>query len=54
MKSIVDADLIMLALVSHEPLFALLREEVIFGPPNKTDAKTNRAQRFQVCSLLDT
>ncbi|GAB5353274.1 hypothetical protein AAMO2058_000023200 [Amorphochlora amoebiformis] len=30
-----DADLIMLALVTHEPHFALLREEVIFGRPKK-------------------
>jgi len=31
-----DADLIMLALVTHEPHFALLREEVVFGEPRKT------------------
>jgi len=30
-----DADLIMLGLVTHEPHFALLREEVIFGRPKK-------------------
>ena len=30
-----DADLIFLALVSHEPHFFLLREEVVFGQPGK-------------------
>jgi 5'-3' exoribonuclease 1 len=30
-----DADLIMLGLLSHDPHFALLREEVTFGPKKK-------------------
>lgn len=30
-----DADLIMLGLLSHETHFALLREEVTFGPKKK-------------------
>ncbi|KAI7872693.1 XRN 5'-3' exonuclease N-terminus-domain-containing protein [Spinellus fusiger] len=30
-----DADLIMLGLVSHDPHFALLREEVVFGKQNR-------------------
>lgn len=30
-----DADLIMLGLLSHDPHFALLREEVKFGPASK-------------------
>ena len=33
-----DADLIMLGLLSHEPHFALLREEVTFGRNNKKAA----------------
>ena len=39
----------MLSLVSHEPLFALLREEVTFGPPSQVNKRTNTAQNFQVC-----
>jgi 5'-3' exoribonuclease 1 len=31
-----DADLIMLALLSHDPHFCLLREEVKFGPSKKS------------------
>jgi 5'-3' exoribonuclease 1 len=31
-----DADLIMLGLLSHDPHFALLREEVKFGPVRKS------------------
>jgi 5'-3' exoribonuclease 1 len=31
-----DADLIMLGLLSHDPYFCLLREEVVFGPQQKT------------------
>jgi 5'-3' exoribonuclease 1 len=34
-----DADLVMLALLSHDPHFCLLREEVTFGPRKK--AKSN-------------
>ncbi|KAL0087236.1 XRN 5'-3' exonuclease N-terminus-domain-containing protein, partial [Phycomyces blakesleeanus] len=33
-----DADLIMLGLVSHDPHFALLREEVVFGKQNRKKA----------------
>ena len=39
-----DADLIMLSLVAHEPHFALLREEVIFGSPQKQGGKPARKQ----------
>lgn len=35
-----DADLIMLGLLSHDPHFCLLREEVKFGPSSKT--KSNK------------
>ena len=31
-----DADLIMLGLLSHDPHFCLLREEVKFGPASKS------------------
>lgn len=34
-----DADLIMLGLLSHDPHFALLREEVSFGPQRKKKAR---------------
>ncbi len=30
-----DADLMMLGLLSHEPHFSLLREEVVFGKQSK-------------------
>jgi 5'-3' exoribonuclease 1 len=34
-----DADLIMLSLLSHDPHFALMREEVKFGPASKKRGK---------------
>lgn len=35
-----DADLIMLGLLSHDPHFCLLREEVKFGPAKKSSKST--------------
>jgi 5'-3' exoribonuclease 1 len=37
-----DADLIMLGLLSHDPHFCLLREEVKFGPSSKKKGGNNR------------
>jgi len=44
-----DADLIMLGLLSHDPHFCLLREEVKFGPASKK--KGNNGSAFVYLSL---
>ena len=41
-----DADLIMLGLLSHEPHFCLLREEVTFGPQKKKKREGLEHQKF--------
>src|SRR5438270_3402613 len=47
-----DADLIMLGLLSHEPHFALLREEVSFGRARKKGGgSTPEAQNFYLMHL---
>ena len=46
-----DADLIMLGLVSHEPHFVLLREEVKFGPSRKKTSKKDSKQTFLLLHL---
>ncbi|KAK0727930.1 XRN 5'-3' exonuclease N-terminus-domain-containing protein [Lasiosphaeria miniovina] len=46
-----DADLIMLGLLSHDPHFCLLREEVTFGRQNKTKSKELEHQNFYLMHL---
>lgn len=46
-----DADLIMLGLLSHDPHFCLLREEVTFGKQSKTKSKELEHQNFYLLHL---
>lgn len=46
-----DADLIMLGLLSHDPHFCLLREEVTFGRPSKQKPKELEHQNFYLLHL---
>ncbi|KAK3077720.1 hypothetical protein LTS18_009485 [Coniosporium uncinatum] len=46
-----DADLIMLGLLSHDPHFCLLREEVTFGRQSKVKSKELEHQNFYLLHL---
>jgi 5'-3' exoribonuclease 1 len=46
-----DADLIMLGLLSHDPHFSLLREEVTFGRQSQTKSKELEHQNFYLMHL---
>lgn len=46
-----DADLIMLGLLSHDPHFCLLREEVTFGRQNQKKSKELEHQKFFLMHL---
>ncbi|KAL3422909.1 exonuclease kem1 [Phlyctema vagabunda] len=46
-----DADLIMLGLLSHDPHFCLLREEVTFGRQSKNKSKELEHQNFYLMHL---
>ena len=46
-----DADLIMLGLLSHDPHFCLLREEVTFGRQSKSKSKELEHQNFYLMHL---
>lgn len=46
-----DADLIMLGLLSHDPHFALLREEVVFGPQRGKKTTSLESQTFYLLHI---
>jgi 5'-3' exoribonuclease 1 len=48
-----DADLIMLGLLSHDPHFCLLREEVKFGPPKKKGGNSRYLSHLASVVLSD-